>query len=214
MANNRIPLQPDKYYHIYNHGNGNENIFKSDANFIYFLQQYTKHINPLTHTFAYCLMPNHFHFMVRIKHEEELMKFFKNKLASKDPKSFKSILDLNDISKLLSQQFSNFFNAYTKAFNKQHNRKGSLFLDNFNRKQVSNEEYFQKLICYIHFNPVHHQFVKCMDDWKYSSYHSLLSAKLTLLKREEVMQWFGDSENFRVFHQRKIEDKIILEMEY
>ena len=214
MANNRIPLEPDRYYHIYNHGNGKENIFKSDANYLYFLRQYAKHINPVADTFAYCLMPNHFHIMARMKREEELATLFKDKISSKNPQGFENLAGLNNLSGLLSQQFSNFFNAYTKAFNNQHNRKGSLFLDNFNRKQVGTEHYFQQLIQYIHFNPVHHGFVKSMDEWKYSSYHSLLSNKATLLKREEVMQWFGDSDNFTAIHQNKIDEKIILEMQY
>jgi len=62
-----IPLQYGLYYHIYNRGNNRENIFLEERNYRYFLQLYLKYIEPIAWTFAYCLLRNHFHFLVRIK---------------------------------------------------------------------------------------------------------------------------------------------------
>jgi len=59
-------------YHIYNQANGSENLFKENENYRYFLQQYKKYIHPIAHTYAYCLLPNHFHFLLAIKGEREL----------------------------------------------------------------------------------------------------------------------------------------------
>lgn len=67
-----IPLEFDRYYHIYNRGNNRENLFRKPDNYHYFLQLYTKHIHPITDTFAYCLLPNHFHLLVRIKAVAEI----------------------------------------------------------------------------------------------------------------------------------------------
>jgi len=152
--NNIVPLEPDKYYHIFNHSNGSENLFVKAEHYDFFLKRYSHFINPIADTFAYCLMPNHFHFAVRIKSSEEL----KNHI---NLQGFDNLEGLNDdVGKKISQQFSNLFNSYTKAFNKQQNRKGSLFIPRYKRKQIDSNEYFKQLIHYVHFNPVHHGFVE------------------------------------------------------
>jgi len=96
-------LEEGRYYHIFNRGINSENIFKKEENRLYFLRLYQKHLSAAVSTFAYCLLNNHFHFVIRIE---------KN-------------------NKQATQSFSNFFNAYAKAFNKAHNRTGSLFEKNF-----------------------------------------------------------------------------------
>ena len=66
-----IPLQYGEYYHIYNRGNNRQDIFIEERNYRYFLQLYTKHVVPVVDTFAYCLMRNHFHFLLQIKKPEQ-----------------------------------------------------------------------------------------------------------------------------------------------
>ncbi len=195
MGNRREPFLPDTVYHVYNHGNSIDNIFLCDENFRYFLLKYNQYITPIAETFAYCLMPNHFHFALRIKAESDLIKVYESKLES-DPQGFKNLAGL------ISRTFGNFLNAYAKAFNKMFNRRGSLFLDNIRRKKIENDYYFTRLIHYIHYNPVHHGFVRNLEDWKHSSYHSHLCEKAIRLNRETVMEWFGGEEDFKKFHLR------------
>lgn len=66
-------LESDKYYHIYNHANGFENVFHCNENYLFFLNKYRFHLLPFFDTYAYCLMPNHFHFLVRVKSREEML---------------------------------------------------------------------------------------------------------------------------------------------
>ncbi|MCK4664331.1 MAG: hypothetical protein KAT68_15790 [Bacteroidales bacterium] len=75
-----------------------------------------------------------------------------------------------------------------------------MFLDNINRKHINSEKYFKKTIHYIHYNPVNHGFVNNINEWEYSSYNSILSDKSTLIKREEVIEWFDDINNFVFVH--------------
>jgi len=136
MGNKRIPLEPDRIYHVYNHAINNENLFRNADNYVYFLKLYKKHISAVAHTFAYCLMPNHFHFLVRIKSESELLQLFKPDMVSAG----------------ISQIFGNLFNAYTKAINKTFVRKGTLYNEEFNRKLIDKHDYLQKSVLYIHNN--------------------------------------------------------------
>ena len=83
-----------------------------------------------------------------------------------------------------------------------YDRKGSLFLDNLNRKSITEDSYYIQLIRYIHQNPIKHGLVDNITDWPYSSYDSLLSKQATNLKRKEVFMWFGGRENFIQMHKQ------------
>jgi len=58
----RTPLDFGNYYHIYNHANGDIQLFRNEENYRYFLSRYEKYVHPLVDTLSYCLLPNHFHF--------------------------------------------------------------------------------------------------------------------------------------------------------
>jgi len=186
---NSIPLIGGNYYHIYNRGNNSDNIFYENDNYYHFLRLYEKYINPIADTFAWCLLKNHFHFLIYIKTDTEIDIGSLQYSTVKNPKKVSP-----------SKQFSHFFNAYTQAINKRHNRTGSLFEKNFERKLVSSEGYFQKLIYYIHNNPVHHGFVDKMVDYPWSSYGSIVSIKPTKLQRKQVIEIFDTIENFKFYH--------------
>nr|WP_309757580.1 hypothetical protein [Flavobacterium sp.] len=146
---NPIPLENGKYYHIYNRGNNGIDLFYEIENYKYFLRLYEKYIDPVAETYAWCLMKNHFHILVYIKETEEIDSSKLEYSSTDKPKIISA-----------SKQFSNLFNAYTLAMNKRYNRTGSLFEKNFRRKVVNSETYFQKLVFYIHYNPVHHKFTE------------------------------------------------------
>jgi putative transposase len=101
------------------------------------------------------------------------------------------------------QAFSNFFNAYAKAFNKKYNRTGKLFEERFKRKEVKNDSYFTQLIYYIHANPQKHGFIDDFSDYPHSSYQSFLNAGKTSLMRDAVLDWFGGKDWFIKYHEEK-----------
>lgn len=189
MPQPRIPLEAGQIYHVWTHANGSENLFREEENYRYFLERYCHYIHPVTETFAWCLMPNHLHLMVRIRREEELLD-----RLNKDLTGFKNL------SGLVSKQFSNLFNAYTKAYNKVYGRKGSLFERAFQRKRIDSDEYFIRLITYIHNNPVHHGFVDDPADWPHSSWHAYVLNKNTRINKKEGLRWFGGIEEFVALH--------------
>ena len=137
--------------------------------------------------------------MIEIKDKKELYESYRILESNKKFPKVKSETEL-DFEKFVMQQFSNFFNCYTKSFNKKYNRKGALFIDYLRRTLISDEEYLRNIVLYIHQNPIHHKMCNKLENWRYSSYNSLLSEKPTLLEREEVINWFGDLENFILMH--------------
>lgn len=102
MENDRALFKPDTVFHIYNHGNAEDLIFREDKNYSFFLKKYQKYIPPIADTFAYCLLPNHFHFMIKVESQNKLKQFYLKKYPNKDPQSFQNFTDL------VSNQFKNF----------------------------------------------------------------------------------------------------------
>lgn len=191
-----IPLVSNHYYHIYNRGINGEKLFRNPANYTYFLKKYHQYIHPIADTFAYCLMGNHFHISLKIKSVEELtLTGFEPLSALKTPE---------DYSKFISRQFSHLFNSYAQSINKAFGRTGGLFETPFKRELVENDEYLKQLICYIHLNPIKHNFTDNFRTYLHSSYHSILSDRPTNLKRQEVIELFGGSDAFIEYHEENL----------
>ena len=158
-------LEAGKYYHLYNRGNNREPLFIEARNYEYFLKLYAHHIEPVADTFAYCLLGNHFHLLIRIAAVPT---------AHGTP----------------SKAFSNLFNAYARSFNRAYGRTGALFQRPFGRVEVTSEAYRKHLVTYIHTNPQKHGLVTDFRTWPYSSYHALTTTVSTRLQRDEVRTWF------------------------
>ena len=204
-------LEPGRYYHIYNRGVNSCNIFKETTNYEHFLNLYEKYILPIADTFAWCLLSNHFHFLLRIKNEDEIG-YYRNINFDKS-KNFVKFQTTNDLSECKasdkvkkpnpSKHFSHLFNAYSRYFNIKYNRTGSLFERPFKRILIENESYLKYLVYYIHHNPVKHCFVEDMIEYPWSSYLSILSPKKTNLNRKQVIEWFDDLHNLEYFHEKE-----------
>ena len=146
-------------YHVYNRGNNKQNIFFTDANYIYFLQKVRKYITPHCSMLAYVLMPNHFHFLIHA-----------------DERTEKQMPDLRITKNVLSEGFRLLLSSYTKGINKQEDRIGNLIQQKTKSKCVydianfSTEGYATTCFYYIHQNPVRAGLVARAEDWPYSSY--------------------------------------------
>ncbi len=196
-TDNYVPLEPEYYYHIYNRGNDGCNIFFIDSNYKYFIKKFDKFLGDILDVYSYCLLPNHFHFLIRVKPENEILKYL--------DRNRKSISLKYDISKVVSEQFRRFFISYSKAINSQEGRTGSLFQKNFKRVKISTENYFNQLIIYIHTNPTKHGITQDFENYPYSSYQKIISNKISKLKKKYVLERFENKENFVYCHKMKID---------
>lgn len=210
------PLLYSTYYHIYNRGTNRENIFLEERNYDLFLRLWEKHISPVADLFSYSLLRNHFHTAIRVKSEEEILETKQTlRVSSINTRHNRQDHLPNEQegpsrkplgSRYVSDQFSNFFNAYAKTINKTYGRTGSLFQHPFGRVPITSDRQFWNVIAYIHQNPQKHGFVKDFRDWKYSSYGVILTEKHTPIKRSEVMKWFGSGEEYRSLHTQWVHD--------
>ena len=184
-------LETGVTYHIYNRAVGKDNLFYEDGNYQYFIDKWKEYL-PYLDVYAYCLMPNHFHFLVQVRpiQEEALKTHLQSQRTVKSQAFLKGDIEY---SEYLEDQFKRLCSCYALALNKQQGRHGSLFQKRFKRISIVSEHRLCYLLAYIHHNPIHHRFTAHYDNWKYSSwaaYKNLHSP--SLLNRSVPISWFGN----------------------
>lgn len=153
-----------EYYHVFNRSAHKQTMFRTHDNYLFFLNLFRTYLLDYVDVFSYCLIPNHFHFLIQVLNKEILA----------------------NIDKRVVNQFRKLFNAYTNSYNEVFDLRGPLFSTPFRRIRIEEESYFSHLVYYHHFNPVHHNICSHPSEYQHSSYNSLLSNKPTLLQRERV----------------------------
>ncbi len=171
MPRRDLTFQPEHYYHLYNRGNDRNPIFFERENYLHFLRLVRRHLLEQTlHVLAYCLMPNHYHLLVRCR--------------------------TNEVSGAMQRLAM----AYTKAMNRRYNRVGSLFQGQFQAIGVQSDEYLYHLTRYIHLNPVKAGIVSHPQDWEFSSYLEYAGLRAgTLPKLDVLQQQFASEAEYQVF---------------
>jgi len=210
-------LQPNTSYHIFNHANGFENVFREEENYRFFLEKYRVFITPVAETYGYCLLPNHFHLVIRIRKREVIEEIIRNKKESTSNyfsndnfskvsnfgKVKKTIND-EEIERYLSKQFANLFSSYAQSFNKVYKRMGSLFIKNFKREPILNKEHFINTIIYTHRNPIHHGFYTSFTGWCYCSYFDIMELKSEVVEVDKIIKIFESQERFIEMHEQNL----------
>ena len=178
-----MQLFSDHLYHIYNQGNNQETIFYTRADYLHFLQQVRDKVLPHCEIVTYCLMPNHFHFLVNTT---------KNSTVP---------VKLGQLtSTALNNGFRLLLSGYANEFNKKYGRTGSLFRQKTKFKNLENEaessDNNYPFVCfhYIHQNPFVANLCPKMEDWEFSSFRDYLGIRNgTLITKRPAYDLIGIS---------------------
>jgi putative transposase len=181
MPRRLVPFIAESYYHIYNRGNNREAVFFEPENYFYFLQGMERYLLPVADIIAYCLMPTHYHLVIRVKPSSEALK--RSEVVS-------------DVSSAMMKLAV----SYTKAVNKHFRRVGVLFQGAFRAKPITNSSHLLHLCRYIHANPVKDGLVTDPSDWSYSNYLEWLGeGDGILMDRGFVQAQFPDPKDYSDF---------------
>jgi len=162
----------DKYYHIFNRGAHNARIFFSPQNYGYLLSLVQKYALQYRVTvIAYCLLPNHYHFVLKQGEQGSMSKFLQT-----------------------------VFNAYVQAVNRERQHSGTLFEAKFKAKHIDSDDYALQLIRYIHLNPVEAHLAEEPEAWEFSDFSvwcGLRESEITDLTLRDA--FFKSGEEYRAF---------------
>ena len=182
-------------YHIYNRGNNKQKIFFNEGNYVYFLRKCHKYLKPVSEILAWCLMPNHFHFLIEVT-----------------DKSIVPVKSGGITMPAITNGFRLLQSSYAKGINNQEDRTGNLFQQKTKAKLVSCEEnYSLTAFFYTHQNPVEAGLVSVAEDWPYSSFRDYARTRSgTLCNKERAFQLLGLSEiDFKIEIVKKIDEEKI-----
>lgn len=134
-------LYPNSFFHVYNRGNRKKRLFYSDKDYKAFLGLLSKYLNIYrqTNLFAYCLMPNHFHLLLKTSSETQ------------------------DLVKLMHRTMT----SYAIYFNKKYLQTGHVFENRYKSKYLPQEQDVQRIFNYIRNNPVKAELCRNPEDYKW-----------------------------------------------
>lgn len=158
-------------YHIMMRGIDKRGIFLCESDNYAFLH-HVEHAREKSNfsLFAYCLMVNHVHLLIKEGNEE-----------------------IGDSIRRINV-------GYAQYHNNKHTRVGHLFQNRFLSEPVDNDAYLLAVVRYIHQNPLKAKIVNRMSDYQWSSYRNYLTRRSTLVDFEDVMGYFGSVNEFINFH--------------
>ena len=193
MPRRDVPFLPNQYYHFYNRGNNRQTVFFEAENYIYFLKGVKQYLLGTVEVIAYCLMPTHYHLLVRVVAKHQTSEVFKTS----------EVLDSSEVlrtSEILSNAMMRLGVSYTKAINKRFERTGALFQGQFQGKPVTTYSHLLTLCAYIHANPVKDGLAASPEMWDFSNYLEWLGLRNgTLVNREFIAENFGTGEEYKKF---------------
>jgi putative transposase len=183
-------FEPNHIYHLYNRGNNKTQLFFNKENYLFLLRKVREEWLMYCYISCYCLMPNHFHFMLLVKPDGC------ENIILKDQPSH-----LQKLSKVIGKTLS----SYTKAINVQNKTTGNLFQKKTKAKCLTDlsiditefpvTEYLLNCFYYIHFNPLEARLVKKMEEWPYSSWQDYVGIRNgNLCDKERTLKLLGHSD--------------------
>jgi len=173
---------PGHYYHIYNKAVADNQLFIEEKNYHFFLSKIKKYLLNTSDVLAFCLMPNHYHLVIKLKNPEM-------------PRSMQQLAM-----------------SYTMAFNKMYQRSGHLFQGRYQLKHIGEDVYLEHLTRYIHLNPLIAGLVSKPENWEYSSYCEYVGLREPdFINRNIVLDRFGITnvtslEKKQKYYQKYVED--------
>ncbi|MFT3907891.1 MAG: hypothetical protein QM737_00575 [Ferruginibacter sp.] len=191
----------NEFYHVYNRTNNQEALFINDSDRNLFLHRFYLYLAPFVDTFAWNLLPNHFHFYIRIKSIVEINEYLERKLNKDLCRTEKRYLkQRTSLHSLIKNSFARFFISYSTCFNKIHARHGNLFHRPFRHIITKSENQFIQTIIYINTNAIKHKLARTIEDYKWSSYMIIISGNKTRLSKTELLKHFGGVSGFIKLH--------------
>jgi putative transposase len=140
--NRKEPISDGEFYHVYNRGNDQKQVFRTAGDYSFFLKRLRDYLpSHKVRAVVYALLPNHYHTIL-----------------------------MQEVGGDLPSMMGTLATPYVHRFNLLHSRSGHLFEGPYKYKRIASTEYLLHLARYIHLNPVFAGLVRQPEDWPWSNY--------------------------------------------
>jgi putative transposase len=204
----KSPFLPNNYYHIVFKAVDEIRLFKQARDHNIFLERFNFFTADFIDTWAYCMLNNHVHFIVKVKSKEEIIK---NVLAIVDEKRTlsmqKFLTNSNEeifLDEMIERQMNRFMVSYVNLYKRNYNHHGGMFQSPFKRLAIHDESYLQQAIIYVHANTVKHNLPYNFKDYECCSYKKIVSSNETDVTYKAVIEFFGGKEKFELLHEEQV----------
>jgi putative transposase len=204
----KAPFIPVKHYHVVFKSIDGLLLFRDAAHYSVFLNRFYQFTNAAVENWAYCLLNNHAHFIVKVKALTEVIKNISEIDAAKQTISMKKLLaDSNSESvfdEMLERQINSFMVSYVNYTKNKYGHNGGVFQKPFKRIAITADVHLQQAIIYVHANSVKHNIFKDYERYSYSSYASINKNAGMYCENEKVIDFFGGVDKFVALHAAQI----------
>ena len=170
MRDNLIHNAIDSYFHVVNHAIDGRELFYDEGDYKIYLSFFKEALTPAVTVIAYCLMPNHFHFLLR-----------------------------QNFPDAISALFEKAHKRYARYYNSKHGFKGRIFRTQLNHRETMEDTYILNACAYIHANPVQANLVNFPENWEFSNFREYLHLRHgTLWSQQFLQDYIGNPDNYRL----------------
>ena len=202
-AQYKAPFEFQKHYHILFRSIDGISLFKTEKEHIFFLEKWKRFTDPVFETWAYSLLDNHTHFIVKVKQQQEVIQMLSALTEDAKTKAIQEFLEKKEdtlIGQIVERQINSFMVSFTNTYNNIIERRGGLFQQPFRRSLIATDAHLQQAIVYAHANAQKHKLVKDFKTHRFNSYHAILDRNETFVNFTAVLNFFDGIDKFISIH--------------
>lgn len=203
----KAPFEFQKHYHILFRSIDGVPLFKTEKEHLFFLEKWKRFTEIVFETWAYSLLGNHTHFIIRVKQQEEVIRTLSSLPEEAKTNAIRKFLEKKEdspIGSVVERQINSFMVSYANTYNNIIERKGGLFQQPFRRSLIAAEAHLQQAIVYVHANGQKHRLVKDFKTHRFNSYHAILERNDSFVNSTAVLMFFSGIDKFISIHSEQV----------
>jgi hypothetical protein len=199
----------DHYYHLLFRSIDGIPLFTNQKQSRFFLEKFNRYSKEIFQCWAYSLLDNHAHFIIKVKPEELVKKKIIELSVDERTKAMIRLLEKPGkefmlFDEVAERQINRFMVSYANTYNNFSERKGGVFQQPFRRSLIAEETHLLQAVIYVHANAQKHQLFSDFKDHPFNSYQEILSGDSILIDSKILIDFFGGKENYINLHKEQV----------
>ncbi|CAN5229838.1 hypothetical protein BH11BAC5_BH11BAC5_51290 [soil metagenome] len=203
----KSPFFPDNHYHLVFKSIDGILLFRQNSDYNIFLERFQQFTSLALDTWAYCLLNNHAHFIIKIKSIKTITKAIEEIDFAKQTVAMKKLLAVPNkeamLDEMMERQINSFMVSFANYIKNKYRHHGGLFQKPFKRLEIDTDNWLQTAIIYVHLNSLKHKVFNDYAAYLQGSYFYFIQQCNTYCATDEVLAFFGGLKHFISLHEAK-----------